>query len=335
MTTTVLSPPASAADAAVAVELLPILIEVRGEIVTSNFAAFAAMVRDRLREINRDLANDEHFAQADKDAKAIAAAEEALKAAKGKALADAEELHHLFSQIDILSAELAEARLGLSKQIAKRKEEIKGEIVEEALARFDAIGADLARSLHKPSVVEALKGKRSVESMRKAALSAVSTHLAAIERSRSKLVSFETIHGRTLTMDRRELEVMTADSLDGELRRRADLKKADDERVRLAAEAAQANALAVKVTEKLAATETEEAPIPPGVLGASALPKVSESDRYAVEGLSQSEEWDQFESTIRAVFPPLKEARMHLRYPRNISRAQVFANAMNAAWENR
>ena len=57
-------------------------IEAKGEIVRSNFPAFAEMVRARLGEINRELATDEDFDQADADAKSIAGAEAALKSAR-------------------------------------------------------------------------------------------------------------------------------------------------------------------------------------------------------------------------------------------------------------
>ena len=52
-----------------------LVIEAKGEVVSSNFFQFADMVRARLGEINRDLATDDDFDQADADAKAIAGAE--------------------------------------------------------------------------------------------------------------------------------------------------------------------------------------------------------------------------------------------------------------------
>ena len=95
-------------------------IEAKGEIISSNFPAFAEHVRFHLSTFNRDLQTDDDFDQADKDAKSIAAAEASLKEAKEKALASAEELNLLFSQIDDLSSELSAARLDLTKQITKR-----------------------------------------------------------------------------------------------------------------------------------------------------------------------------------------------------------------------
>lgn len=346
------TPPKNAVDES-AGTLLPIVIEVRGEIVTSNFTDFAEMVRGRLGEINRSLVTDEDFDQADKDAKAIAGAESALKAAKEKALSDAEDLHLLFGQIDGLSGELATARLNLAKQITKRKEEVKGEIIEDALKRFDAIGADYARRVHKASLVEAIKGKRSVSTMKTALNVTMTIHLATIEKNRGKLDTFENAHGTTLTLDRRELEVMSPDSLDGELRRRFDLKKSEDEKKRLAAEADQAKAEAALANEKLAASQSPStAPAPPTATVASTVQGLSDnpfaprqpatigftdgpSGPGVIEAPTEQQEWEAFEKTFMAAFAPVKAARAALQSARNISRAQVLANSILTAWNNR
>jgi hypothetical protein len=148
-------------------EIITLTIEAKGEIVRSNFPAFADMVRARLGEINRDLTTDEDFDQADADSKAIAGAEAALKTAKEKALADAEQLHALFAGIDGLSAELSKARLDLSRQITRRKEEAKAEIVSEFLSEYDIDPKD-AHKHFRAGLEAAMKGKRTLESMRTA-----------------------------------------------------------------------------------------------------------------------------------------------------------------------
>jgi len=61
-----------------------------------------------------------------------------------------------------LSGELAVARLSLTKQIAKRKEERKTELVETALVALD-IDPSVARRVYLKSLQEEIKGKKTVK----------------------------------------------------------------------------------------------------------------------------------------------------------------------------
>ncbi len=315
--------------------LIPIEIEVRGEVVSSNFLAFAGMVRARLSEINRTLSTDEDFDQAAADAKIIAGAEDALKAAKQQALADAEQLHTLFAQIDDLSGELATVRKDLAKQIDTRKEEIRREIITAALARFDEIEAPAAKAAFRKSVEESLKGKRTVATMQKAVDVVMIVHLATIKSNRGRIASFEAAHGTSMTLDFRDLELKTPDTVEAELRRRFDLKKAEEERQRLKAEADFAKLSAKQAQEALA--ESTKPPAPPAAPPAS-VPAADESSPWESGGkplgVSEGEEWTAFENTLRGIFPAVKAAREALTHTRNIARAGVFAASMNNAWKN-
>jgi hypothetical protein len=306
-------------------EILTLAIEAKGEVISSNFPAFAGMVRARLGEINRELATDEDFDQADSDAKAIANAEAALKEAKEKALADAEQLHHLFEQIDGLSGDLAKARLDLTKQITKRKEEVKAELVDEALAGFD-IDPAMARREFTKAIAEAMKGKRTVETMRQAATVYVTIRRATIHKSRAAIESFEAAHGAELTMDKRELELKTPDSVDAELRRRFEAKKAAEEAARLRAEVAAAKAEADKAN---ALREEAAKPAAP-----PAAPKV-EIQAPAIEGeaITADEEWGAFKAAAILAFAELKAARGKLTHSKNTAKAQGLANGFNAVWK--
>ena len=304
-------------------------IEAKGEIVSSNFPAFAGMVRARLSEINRDLTTDEDFDQADADAKAIAGAEAALKSAKEKALADAEQLHALFEGIDELSAELAAARLDLAGQIRKRKEEIKYEIVDEALALFDIDPRD-ARRQFLTGLQSVIKGKRTVESMRSACRTYQSTMQAGILASRSVLDRFEAKFGADSIPDRRELELKSAEMVEAELVRRIQAKKAAEEASKLKAEAdaAKAEAAAAQAALVEASKPAEVAP-----QNVTAFPSpVAESPTVAAQ-LTEQEEWQAFRSAALASFAPLKAAKAKLVFPKNAAKAQVFASAINAAWQ--
>ena len=306
-------------------ETLTLTIEAKGEVISSNFPAFAGMVRARLGEINRELATDEDFDQADSDAKAIANAEAALKEAKENALADAEQLHQLFEQIDGLSGDLAKARLDLTKQIAKRKEEVKAELVDAALAGFD-IDPAMARREFTKAIAEAMKGKRTVETMRQAAMVYVTIRKATIHKARLAIESFEAAHGAELTMDKRELELKTPDSVDAELRRRFEAAKAAKEAARLRAEVAAAKAEADKAN---ALREESTKPAAP-----PAAPKV-EIQAPVIEGeaITADEEWFAFKAAAILAFAELKAARGKLTHSKNTAKAQGLANGFNAVWK--
>jgi hypothetical protein len=306
-------------------EILTLAIEAKGEVISSNFPAFAGMVRARLGEINRELATDEDFDQADSDAKAIANAEAALKEAKEKALADAEQLHQLFEQIDGLSGDLAKARLDLTKQITKRKEEVKAELVDAALAGFD-IDPAMARREFTKAIADAMKGKRTVETMRQAATVYVTIRRATIHKSRAAIESFEAAHGAELTMDKRELELKTPDSVDAELRRRFEAAKAAKEAEQLRAEVAAAKAEADKAN---ALREEAAKPAAP-----PAAPKV-EIQAPVIEGeaITADEEWFAFKAAVILAFTELKAARGKLTHSKNTAKAQGLANGFNAVWK--
>lgn len=306
-------------------EILTLAIEAKGEVISSNFPAFAGMVRARLGEINRELATDEDFDQADSDAKAIANAEAALKEAKEKALADAEQLHQLFEQIDGLSGDLAKARLDLTRQITKRKEEVKAELVDAALAGFD-IDPAMARREFTKEIADAMKGKRTVETMRQAATVYVTIRRATIHKSRAAIDSFEAAHGAELTMDKRELELKAPDAVEAELRRRFEAAKAAKEAEQLRAEVAAAKAEADKAN---AMREEAAKPAAP-----PAEPK-AESQASAIDGevMTADEEWFAFKVAVILAFTELKAARGKLTHSKNTAKAQGLANGFNAVWK--
>ena len=193
-------------------ELIPLIIETRGEVIASNVDEFRELVRGALADINRELKTDEEFGQAELDVKALKGAEDAVKAAKEKALADAEQLNALFRALDETGEEIRAPRLELEKLIAKRKEEVKTELVTEALGRLDC-APRLRASVFGRSLQDAIKGKRTLDSMRKALDVTVTTHNAMIGQCRIAIDTFTWEHGKELVLDAEDLEVKTLDQV--------------------------------------------------------------------------------------------------------------------------
>ena len=320
----------------------PILtIAVRGEVIRSNAAEWLAFIRARLAEINRSPKTDEDFGEAEQVVKALALAEDDIKAAKERALADAEQLHALFTQLDNGKAEIAAARLELSKVITTRKEEVKNEIIEEFLALYDIDPRD-ARRAFLPGLRDAIKGKRTLDSMRSACRVYQATTAAKIAEARDMIDRFETAHGNTLTLDRRELELKSPELVEAELRRRFDAKKAADEKAKLEKEAADARAAEAKAKAEAEAAKAppatmrgmlppSELPAPPKIGGipVGRPPEESVTDRITVEA-----EWEMFGALVRESFDPIRTARANLTHQCNQARAAAFAAAVGEAWKN-
>lgn len=328
-------------------------IEVRGEVIANNVAEFATFIRAKLAEINRSPTTDEEFGEAEQVVKGLQLAETAITDAKAKALADAEQLHALFSQMDAVTGEIRAARLELARVITARKEEVKTEIIEEFLVLYDIDPRD-ARRHFLSGLQSAIKGKRTLDSMRTACRVYQGTTAASIAEARSMIDRFESAHGSTLTLDRRELELKSPDAVEAELRRRFDAKKAAEEKERLEKEAAEARAAEAKAKAEAEAAKVPPAPQAPasppaappapmrGMLPPSDLPAPPKiggipvgrtPEESSAAGITVEAEWEMFAELVREAFGPIKTARANLSHIVNQGRAAAFAIAVGAAWK--
>ena len=304
-----------------AFSIIPLTIEARGEIIANNLPEFRELVREALGNINRDLTTDEEFGQAEIDVKALKEAEEAVRAAAIKAFDD--QLKALVDGLNETAEEIRAPRLELEKLIAKRKDEVKAEIVEEALATFDIDPKD-ARKAYLTGLQAAIKGKRTLDSMRQACRIYATSQQAKIGQARQLITRFEDTHGGEMTMDRRDLELWEPDRLEIELRRRFEARKAMREKQRLEEEAAAARAAESKAKD-------ESARLMRGMLPPSDLPTPPKIGAIPT-GPSPAAEWEAWLSACKTTFGALKAAREALKHEANIERANAFRNAINHAW---
>jgi hypothetical protein len=316
-------------------------VEARGEIITNNLPEFRELVREALGNINRDLKSDEDFGQAELDVKALKQAEDTVRAAALQAFD--EKLKELVEGLNETAEEIRAPRLELEKLISKRKEEVKAEIIAAAMEKLDC-APRLRQSIYGKSVAEAIKGKRTLDSMQKALEVVITVHNGCIAKNRASIASFMKTHGEDLVPDREDLEVKSPDSVEGELRRRFEAKKATEERKRLEAEAAKAKAEAQAAIREAEAAKA--APVIKGMLPANDLPKPPKIGSIPVgnvgnvvpfnapsEATTAVAEWAAFKSAVFTSFGPLKVAKDGLKHAENIIRAGEFAKAVNAAWQ--
>lgn len=163
-------------------ETLPALrIEVTGMVTASNLAEYKTHALDVFKSINRELVTDQDFASAEATVKWCGDVEDGLAAAKQHALSQTASIDALFRTIDDICAEARRTRLDLDKLVKARKEQVRTEIVMDGASAMAAHLTALNARLGKPFMpavpadfAGAIKGKRTLESMR----DAVATTLA-------------------------------------------------------------------------------------------------------------------------------------------------------------
>ncbi|GAB3388303.1 lambda-exonuclease family protein [Lysobacter fragariae] len=178
-------PEPAAAPSAVgrAPETLPALrVEVTGMVTASNLAEFKSQAMTVLGTINRDLQTDEDFANAEQTVKWCKGVEERLAATKDQVLSQTADIERVFRTMDEVAAETRRIRLELDKLVTREKEARRAEIVNAGVTavrqHYSIINATLGEhALGVPASLAsdmgaAIKGKKSLSSMRDAIASA-------------------------------------------------------------------------------------------------------------------------------------------------------------------
>jgi DNA-binding FrmR family transcriptional regulator len=321
-------------------EIIALDIKSSGQITANNLPQFQELLREALGRINRTLETDEQFGQAEQDVKTLAAVEKSIREAAAEILDQG--IAKLFREATATAEEPRLARLELEKLITAKKIEVKTRIVADALALFD-ISPALAKKHYLAGMEAAIVGKRTVTSMQTACEVYQVSMQAEIKRCRELLREFEETNGKDLTMDRDNLQTETPTGLAAELRRRLESQAANAEAKRLKviadekaahykAEMAKAEAAVNAANEAKAEAlagqaKPKEAP-PVAVVAAAASEQLAPPN-----GPTEADELRVYKAIISGAFAPLKVAKHALTYPKNIAKAQIFANAVNTAWK--
>lgn len=254
-----------------------LIIKLTGEITDTNFDEWKNDLLARLKKVNTELTTDDDFANAEADVKTIKAGEKSLKDAKTSALEQAKEIQKLFAAIDEVSAEAREARLALERQIKKRKAEIKVEIIDSGI---DAVNEYLQQQspalqslrhswADESAFEEAIKGKRTSDSMQKAVAKLVVKTKGEIadreEQIKTNTVKLEKIDDEysAVFQDRDSLALMDSTQLDSTIAERIEYFEAEKKKQ---ADAAPAVTETTTIVEKPATEQPqseEDAPVHP------------------------------------------------------------------------
>lgn len=159
------------------IQSLPALrIEVQGQVIDSNLAQYKEAAKSFIDKISTDLITDQDFANAENAVKFCKNSEEKLESAKEHALAQTASIDDLFKTIDYVKEELRSKRLALEKLVKERKELIRNEIIVKNKSLYSDHITALQKSIEPivlnstpPNFAEAMKGKKTVESLHNAA----------------------------------------------------------------------------------------------------------------------------------------------------------------------
>lgn len=162
---------------ATAQEQLPALVvDLVGEVRSTNLATFEQAVLARIQAVNTDLTTDQEFADAEATVKFFTKGEKELEAVKEQALAQTASIDELFKTVDMLKSEMRDKRLALNKAVKERKEAIRIEIVMKAkdalayhISEIEAQLGGYALPVIAADFANAIKGKKTVSSLQSAA----------------------------------------------------------------------------------------------------------------------------------------------------------------------
>lgn len=164
-------------------DLPALIIQVKGEVTTSNLPSFKAAAEQFIASINTDLQTDTDFSNAEATVKFCTTAEKDLEQAKKSAIGQMSSVDELVRTIDHIQAQLRDKRLMLDKAVKTQKEVIKSKVVMDAQQAFKNHCAQLDDELRGhgvclvmpyPAFAEAAKNKRTLASLH----DAVDTELA-------------------------------------------------------------------------------------------------------------------------------------------------------------
>lgn len=298
-------------------ELIPLVVEAKGEVLASNLDEFKASVAAVLEGINQELETDADFGKAEQDIKLLKSAEDAIKAAKDKALSDTNQLNELLEAMEEVKANIASVRKNLDDKVKSRKESIRNQLVKDQIGLLECV-PHLRESLYAVRLRNSIKGKRTIDSTKEALRKEAALINRSITDSRKAIQDFITQYGGDLVMDEDELENKGLMFVEPELRRRLDAKKARDEQERLRNELAQAQAQNAPVAP---APSSFVPPAPP-----ANMPVVS------TQKVTSSEEWDKVAEVVKNAFASIAMIKGVLIHPENIAAMDTFSGYVNKGW---
>lgn len=151
-----------------------LIIKLKGEIQSSNFAEWKNELIAQIQSVNTQLMTDDDFVAAIEYVKLLKSAEKTLKTAKQSSINQAADIQKLFAAIDDISEQARQTRLSLEHQIDRRKFEIKQQCIQSGIDIVQAFiqqqnkdfqFIDHAEYIDRHRFEAEIKGKGSIKSI--------------------------------------------------------------------------------------------------------------------------------------------------------------------------
>ena len=283
------------AVAGVVTSLPAVSVEVSGEItVVSNLEKFGAALSDFVEnQLIKDPETDQDFADLEAQIKTLKKAEKALDDEERRALSQIQAVSDMRELKGVHYNFARDNRLLAEKLVKAKKESIRAKIIEQSKAEYlehlssidETLGGKVKMPVVMPDFAGAIKGKKTMASLRDAAATELANAKASANRQADAIrLNLETLRAdsagfEVLFYDAQELVLKDSDDLKAVIKSRiADAKAAEAERAQK--ESAPAPADSQKSQEKPAPKQQDTGrPSDGAIIGAVA-------DAFGVDGVT-------------------------------------------------
>ncbi|WP_305845752.1 hypothetical protein [Photobacterium kishitanii] len=154
-----------------------------GLTLNSNFDIFKQATMALIEKSKIPIETDQEFADAEQLVKVFKGAEDKLKALSEQVLGEVQSIDAFIKELKFVSEQIRQARLAADKQVKSRKDEIRKGILNDANAKIqqhlNALSLEIKAPMPTPtvSVLNAMKGKKTVQSLEESAGTAIAQAL--------------------------------------------------------------------------------------------------------------------------------------------------------------
>ncbi|MDO6706750.1 lambda-exonuclease family protein [Photobacterium sp. 1_MG-2023] len=160
-------------------ELPAISYRMNGLSLTSNLNVFKEAAESLVEKSKQPIKTDQDFANAESMVKVFKGAEDKINSLADQVLGEVQDIDTFVKDLKFIGEQIRQARLATDKQVKARKEQIRKEILKKAIDEIHqhriALNTEINAQLPEVtvSVTDAMKGKKSVSSLKDAAAAAV------------------------------------------------------------------------------------------------------------------------------------------------------------------
>ncbi|UKA08673.1 YqaJ viral recombinase family protein [Photobacterium damselae subsp. damselae] len=173
-------------------DLPTICYKMDGLTLNSNLDTFKQAATDLVEKSKLPIETDQDFANAEHMVKTFKTAEDKIKALSEQVLGEVQSIDSFVKDLKFIGEQIRQARLATDKQVKNRKDEIRKQILATANKKIQQHTLQLEKqikaSLPAPtiSVLNAMKGKKTVQSLQEAADTAVSQVIVELDLQANK-----------------------------------------------------------------------------------------------------------------------------------------------------